>query len=81
MLVTTEHTWMSFEFWSGAKDTVQTLFHAEMDTVWCILENDIFPDGASDTEINDFFWFGTDIIAELLGYESWEQLIEEREAE
>lgn len=78
MLITTQRTWRSFKFWLGAKDTVQTLNHAEMDTVWCILENDVFPDGATDREVNNFFWFEKNTIAEWLGYESWEQLIEER---
>lgn len=32
----------------------------------------------TETDINDFFWFETDTIADLLGYSDWEALIEER---
>lgn len=81
MLITTEHTWMSFTFWGGAIYTVETLSSQEMDIIWSILENDVFPEGATDTMINDFFGFENDTIAEWLGYDSWEQLEAEKEQE
>lgn len=81
MLITTEHTWLSFTFWGGAIYTVETLSSEEMDTVWHILENDLYPDGAEATTINDFFWFDLDTIAEWLGYDSWEELEAEKEQE
>ena len=33
----------------------------------------------TDTEINDFFWFERDTIAEWLGYEDWEDLENNRD--
>ena len=63
-----------FDFWSGAKDTVKYLTWEELDTIEAMLE-DIYPDGMEDTELNDFFWFEDDTIAEWLGYDSFEELM------
>ena len=63
-----------FEFWSGAKDTVKYLTDDEMDTIESILEEQ-YPDGMSETELNDFFWFEDDLIAEWLGYEDFETIM------
>lgn len=68
-----------FDFWSGAKDTVDYLTSDELDTIEDILE-DAYPDGMTETQVNDLFWFDTDVIAEWLGYEDYESLINERSA-
>ena len=75
MKIYTETTLRNFQFWSGAVDTVKYLTDSELDTLESILENDIFPDGASETEINDFFWLEDDLIAELLGYSDFEEIM------
>lgn len=80
MLITTEHTWKTFPFSLQAENTVSTLSDTEMDTVWDVLEQ-LFPDGIDQHELNEFFINSTNTIAEWLGYESWKQLIEEKEAE
>ena len=64
----------NFEFWSGAKETVKYLTWEEMDTIESYLE-EMYPDGADETAINDFFWFEDDYIAELLGYNSFEEIM------
>lgn len=66
-----------FDFWSGAKDTVEILTTDELDTIEDLLE-DAYPDGMTETQINDLFWFDTDVIAEWLGYENWDALYSER---
>lgn len=68
-----------FDFWSGAKDTVDYLTSEELDTIEDMLE-DAYPDGMTETQVNDLFWFDTDVIAEWLGYEDFESLINERSA-
>lgn len=67
-----------FDFWSGAKDTVGYLTSDELDTIECLLE-DAYPDGMTETQINDLFWFDTDVIAEWLGYSDWEELVTQRD--
>lgn len=66
-----------FEFWSGAKDTVNYLTNDELDIIEDMLE-DAYPDGMTETQLNDLFWFDTDMIAEWLGYDDFESLINER---
>lgn len=63
------------ECWSGAKDTVKYLTDDEIDTILTILE-DCYPDGMTETELNDFFWFEDETIAEWLGYNSFDEIME-----
>lgn len=60
--------------WSGGADTIQDLTNAEIETILCTLE-DVFPDGMSLTDLNDFFWFERDTIAEWLGVKAYENLM------
>ena len=64
MKITTELNLQTFEFWSGAKD--HSFTHGELKELEFQLE-DIFPDGATDTQINDLFWFETEMLCEWLG--------------
>lgn len=63
-----------FNFWSGAVDTVNYLDHDEIVQIFEMLE-ECYPDGMSETELNDFFWFEDDLIAEWLGYSDFEELM------
>ena len=74
MKICTEESLRNFEFWSGAKDTVKYLTDDELDTIEKILE-DIYPEGMSETQINDVFWFEDDWIAEILGYNDFEEIM------
>ena len=78
MKIYTENSLRNFEFWSGAKATVKYLTLDELDTIEFILE-ELYPEGASETTINDIFWFEDDWIAELLGYESFDEIMERDE--
>lgn len=66
-----------FDFWSGAKDTVKYLTDDEIETIFSMLE-DSDPDGMDETEVNDFFWFEDDTIAEWLGWPDFETIMEAR---
>lgn len=66
-----------FEFWSGAKDTVKYLTEDEMEQIFNELE-EVYPEGMDETEINDFFWFDEDTIAEWLGWPDFETLMKAR---
>jgi hypothetical protein len=69
-----EESISNFDFWSGAKDTVKYLTEDELDTIEEMLE-ELYPDGMSETELNDLFWFEDDLIAEWLGYEDFEAIM------
>lgn len=75
MKITKEvYSWNDFDFWSGAEDTVKYLTCDEIETIFTQLE-EIYPDGMTDTELNDFFWFEDDTIAEWLGYENFDEIM------
>lgn len=45
-----------FDFWAGAKDTVKYLTDEELEQIEERLE-EICPEGLSETDLNDLFWF------------------------
>ena len=67
MKIYTEDSISNFEFWSGAKDTAEKIDNAgKWEDLEYILE-DLYPDGMSDTELNDLFWFDDDFIFQCAG--------------
>ena len=62
-----------FDFWSGAVDRARCLTDDELRTIANYL-CELYPEGMSDTAINDFFWFEEDTIAEWLGYDSFDEI-------
>ena len=66
-----------FEFQGSAIQTAKYLTDDEIDAVEENL-NELNPGGMSKTEINDFFWFDDDTIAEWLGYTDFKALMDER---
>lgn len=77
MKIYTEKSIHDFEFWSGGKQTVELLTEDELNYLEAILEAEN-PDGMSETELNDWFWFETEFIATIFGYENFEVLYTER---
>ena len=75
MKIFREERLTNFEFWGGAKDTVKHLNYNELETIENILE-DVYPEGMDETELNDFFWFEADTIAEWLEYDSFDEIME-----
>lgn len=55
-----------FDFWSGAKKTAEQLTDEQFERLEGMLE-DLYPDGMTDTELNDLFWFESDLIYEWAG--------------
>ena len=74
MKVYAETSLTDFEFWSGAKDTVKYLTDEELEQIETILE-ELYPDGIDETTVNDIFWFEDDTIAEWLGYNNFEEIM------
>lgn len=80
MKIYTETSLSNFEFWSGATFTAQYLTFKDFDIIESILE-ELYPEGVSDTTINDLFWFEEDTIAEWLDYSDFEELMQDRDEE
>lgn len=68
MTIKTEQSLRNFEFWSGAKSNAEMMTCEELDSVENELEA-LYPEGMTDTEINDLFWFDFDYVCELIGLE------------
>ena len=84
MTITYELDLNSFQAWSGAKDTLERIQRegkcAELENV---LE-ELYPDGMTETELNDLLWFDSESVYEWLGIRSETQIekeIEEAKAE
>ena len=67
----------NFEAWSGAVDTLDRVREAgKCEELESILE-DLYPDGMSETELNDLLWFEPETVYEWLGIEEEEEEQEE----
>ena len=78
MKIYSEQSLRNFEFWSGAKYRVKYLSDEQLDIVENILD-DLYPEGTSETEVNDLFWFDEDTIAEWLGYNNFDEIMNEKD--
>ena len=82
MTITYELDLNSFEAWSGAKDTLDRIQReGKCEELENILE-ELYPDGMTETELNDLLWFDSESVYEWLGIRSEEQIEKEiKEAE
>ena len=82
MTITYELDLNRFEAWSGAKETLERIQReGKCELLEQILE-DIYPDGMTETELNDLLWFEPETIYEWLGIRSEGQIEKEiKEAE
>ena len=73
MRIYSETSLENFEAWSGAVDTLDRVREAgKCDELESILE-DLYPDGMSETELNDLLWFEPETVFEWLGIEEEEE--------
>ena len=73
MKISREMNLRNFEAWSGAKDTLNKLIELDKcEELEAVLE-DIYPDGISETQLNDILWFDDEWIFETLGIEEDEE--------
>ena len=84
MTITYELDLNRFEAWSGAKETLERI---QREGKFAELENvleELYPDGMTETELNDLLWFEPETVYEWLGIRSETQIekeIEEAEEE
>ena len=62
-------TLRNFDAWSGAVDTKETIINEGKDKEFDFLIEELYPDGLTDTQLNDLLWFEEDWIFEMLGIE------------
>lgn len=64
--------------WSGAQDTLEDLTVKDVEVILDNLAGCQPEDGYTLTDINNIFWFERDTIAEWLGYNDYDELMEAR---
>ena len=62
-------TLADFNAWSGATDTKDTILRANKSEEFDNLIEELYPDGLSETQLNDILWFESDWVFENLGIE------------
>ena len=67
MKVFSETNLENFEAWSGAKDTKQTIIDNGKESEFESLIEELYPDGLTDTKLNDILWFESEWIFDNLG--------------
>ena len=71
MKITKELSLTEFKFWSGAKQHEFT--YSELKELEYTLE-DLYPEGCSETDINDLFYFEEEFLCECIGLDYNEYL-------
>ncbi len=67
MLIKSETHVRNFRAWSGAVETLEAIREADkLDQLEDTL-NDLYPEGMTDTELNDLLWFDEETVFEWLG--------------
>ena len=69
MKITSEMSLKNFKAWSGAKDTLNKLIELDKCEDLEFILDDLYPDGLTDTQLNDILWFDDEWIYETLGIE------------
>ena len=80
LTITKEISLSDFEAWSGGADTMNELNSEECEQIESTIE-ELYPNGMTETQLNDLLWFERDSIAEWLGYQDWEHLERAHEGE
>ena len=67
MKIITETSLFNFDAWSGAIDTQKRIINEGKEAEFEQLIEELYPDGLTDTELNDLLWFDDKWIYETLG--------------
>jgi hypothetical protein len=79
MKIYTEMDLTEFEGWSGACDTLAELTEVQKKELQNYIE-ELYPDGLTETELNDYLRFETYDISQILGFIDFEDLINSNSA-
>lgn len=79
MKVTVETTLQNFAAWSGAVETKERILGEGKGSDFDFLIEELYPDGVTETQVNDILWFEEDWIFEMLGITDEEDEEDEEE--
>ena len=70
-----------FETWSGATSTKDAIIEANKVDEFDSLIEELYPDGLSETQLNDILWFDSEWCFEMLGISDEEDTDDEEDTE
>lgn len=73
MKIISEETLRNFNAWSGAKETQNRLIELNLESEFDSLIEELYPDGLTDTQLNDILWFESEWVFESLGVQEEEE--------
>lgn len=79
MQITYELDLRTFKAWCGARSTLDRIIDEGMCEQLEFILEDLYPDGMTETELNDLLWFEPERIFEWLGISDDEEEDEEEE--
>lgn len=66
-MIIKEYSLENFNPWAGAIPTYNKIMEEDLVYEFEDLVDELFPNGLTETELNDFLWFEDDYIYEMLG--------------
>ncbi len=60
----------NFDAWAGAKGTKELILDNNKEDEFEFLMEELYPDGMTDTQLNDILWFEEDWICEMLNIDN-----------
>ena len=69
MKITSEMSLKNFKAWAGGKVTLNKLIELDKCEELEFILEDLYPNGLTDTQLNDILWFDDEWIYETLGIE------------
>ena len=81
MKITYDLDLSKFKAWSGGRDTLDRIIEEDKCEDLEFILDDIFPDGMTETQLNDLLWFDADAVFEWLGISDEEEDEEEEDEE
>ena len=69
MIIKTETNLRDFNAWGGAINTKNIILDAGLEEEFAEIIDELYPDGLSDTKLNDLLWFDDDWVLKILEIE------------
>ena len=77
--IDTKDELLELDLAQGAVDTIEELTDSEVETILSMVEE--MEEDITDSFLSDYFWFERDLIAEWLGYDSFEDIMNREDEE
>lgn len=73
MIIKNEIGIAGFDAWSGARDTKSRIIEEGMEEEFDAMMEELYPEGMTETQLNDILWFESDWIYSTLGIEEGDE--------